>query len=121
MIPPRSNEPWTRFSAPSSRTSLGSTAGQVRAIYIVAAAEIDEGNVIDKDLDGIIADPVGVACRSEIAALGSLLFKSLGTAEPTVDVLARIAGMDPACINQRRAILDEAWTHVGPEGAAGLE
>lgn len=98
-----------------------STAGQVRAIYTVTAAEIDEGDVIEKDLDGIIADPVGVACRSEIAALGSLLFETLGTAEPAADVLARVAGMDLTNINQRRAILDEAWTHIGPEGDAGRE
>ncbi len=90
-------------------------------IYIVTAAEIDEGDVVAEDLDGIIADPVGVACRSEIAALGSLLFETIGTAEAVTTVLDRVAGMDLTNINQRRAILDEAWTHVGPEGDAGWE
>src|ERR1700712_2172914 len=36
-------------------------------VDIATSAEIDEGDVISEDLDGIIADPVGMACRSEIA------------------------------------------------------
>ena len=98
-----------------------SADGHARAIYIVTASEIDERDVISEDLDGIIADPVGVACRSELAALGSLLFETVGITEPAADVLDRVAGMDAASINQRRAILDEVWAHVGPEGDATWE
>ena len=92
-----------------------SAAGQARAIYIVTAAEVDEGDVIAEDLDGIVADPVGVACRSEVASLGSLLFETIGTTAAPADVLQRVAEMDLSNINQRRAILDEVWAHVGPE------
>ena len=94
-------------------------SGSARAIYIVTAAEINEGDVSPKNLDSIIADPVGIACRSEIAALGSLLFETLGAMDKIGQSLERIAGMDPVSINQRRAVLEEACSHVGPEGDVG--
>lgn len=89
--------------------------------FAATAAEIDEGDVISEDMDAIIADPIGVACRSELAALGSLLFEIIGTHEHAGDVLDRIAAMRPDADHHRRAILEEAWEHIGPEGDANWE
>jgi hypothetical protein len=88
---------------------------------VPTAAEIDEGDVISEDMDAIIADPFGVACRSELAALGSLLFETIGTHEHAGDVLNRIAEMQPDNVPLRHAIIEEAWEHVGPEGDARWE
>ena len=95
--------------------------GRLPAEDIATVAEIVEGDVISQDLDSIIDDPIGVACRSEIAALGSLLFETVGTAEKVDDVVSRVAGMDTAQESRRREILEEAWEHVGPEGDANWE
>ena len=95
--------------------------GRLPADDVASAAEIVEGDVIDRDLDGIIDDPVGVACRSEIAALGSLLFETIGSTEKTEAVVSRVAAMDTSQATRRREILEEAWAHVGPEGNAGWE
>ena len=89
--------------------------------HVATAAEIDEGDVISADLDALIADPVGVACRSELAALGSLLFETIGTTDHIGDVIDRVAGMDATHVERRYDILEEAWGHVGPEGDSGWE
>jgi hypothetical protein len=84
--------------------------------HVATAAEIEEGDVISADMDAIIADPIGVACRSELAALGSLLFETVGTSDDMGDVMDRVAGMQGANAERRREIIEEAWEHVGPEG-----
>ena len=70
------------------------------------------------DLDEIIASPIGMACRGEIAALGSLLFDTVGTSDHITDVVHRIAEMDPGHEARRVAILDDVWKQVGSEGDA---
>ena len=83
------------------------------------AINIEEGAVTAADLDEIIASPIGMACRGEIAALGSLLFDTVGTQDHITDVVHRIAGMDPGHDSRRVAILDDVWKQVGSERDAG--
>ena len=82
------------------------------------AINIEEGAVTAADLDEIITSPIGMACRSEIAALGSLLFDTVGTPDPVADVVRRIAAIDAANGDRRAAILDDVWRQVGSEGDA---
>ena len=86
-----------------------------RAEHVVTAADTDEGDVNDEILDAIIADPIGSACRSEIASLGDLLFETLGSTDEVTSVVDRIAAMDDANKARRSAILDECWDDVGLE------
>ena len=48
-----------------------------------------------------------MACRSKIAALGSLLFDTVGILDTVAVVLRRIAGMDDAKEERGAAILDD--------------
>ena len=59
-------------------------------------------------------------CRSlrtlvRIAALGDLLFETLGSTDEVTSVVDRIAAMDEANEARRSAILDECWDDVGLE------
>ena len=64
---------------------------------------------------------MGSACPpwpaiSAVAALGSLLFDTVGTPDPVADIVQRIAGMDAANGDRRAAILNDVWRQVGTEG-----
>ena len=82
------------------------------------AINVEEGAATAADLDDIIISPISMACRSEIAALGSLLFNTVGKLDPVADVVWRIAGMDAGNGDRRPAILDDVWRQVGSEGDA---
>ena len=77
----------------------------------------EDTEVDDEVLDAIIADPIGSACRSEIASLGEFLFETLGTIDEITPIADRIAAMDDANKARRSAILDECWEDVGLEDA----
>ncbi len=89
--------------------------------HTIDPADMESGELIDSDLDEIIADPIGCACRSEVMALGGLLFETLGTIDHLADVVERIAGLDQASKRQRGTILDECWQGIGSEDEAGWE
>ncbi len=76
------------------------TAGSLGAHLSLIA--IEEGAVTAENLDKIIANPVGAACRSEIAALGSLLFDTVGTLDTMAAVVDRVVGLDQTGENARR-------------------
>ncbi len=85
---------------------------QQRADHVVTTGENDEADVNEADLEAIIADPIGSACRSEIASLGSFLLDTLGTVEELEEASERIAGLDEVNKARRAAILDECWEDV---------
>ena len=84
-----------------------------RADHVVTTSEDDEVDLDEADLDAVIADPVGSACRSEIAALGSFLLETLGSIEELEAASERIAGLDGTNKARRTAILDECWEDAG--------
>lgn len=86
-----------------------------RAEHVVTAGGTEDADMDDEVLDAIIADPVGSACRSEIASLGEFLFETLGTVDEITPVADRIATMDSANKARRSAILDECWEDLGLE------
>ena len=90
-------------------------APEQRAEHVVTTTEVDDFDLNEADLDAITADPIGSALRSEIAALGSFLFETLGSTDDLDAVSDRIAGMDKANHARRAAILDECWSDVGLE------
>lgn len=83
-----------------------------RADHVATLTDDDEVDVDEADLAAIIADPIGSACRSEIAALGSYLLDTLGSIEELATVSDRIAGLDSVNKARRAAILDECWEDV---------
>ncbi len=95
------------------------TAGGEGTHLSLIAIEIEEGAVTAANLDEIIANPVGAGCRGEIAALGSLLFDTVGTPDTMAAVVNRVAGLDGSNSARRAAILDEVWRQVASEGDAG--
>ena len=86
-----------------------------RAEHVVTASDTDEAEVDEEILDAIIADPIGSACRSEIASLGDFLFDMLSPDDELATVVDRIAAMDEANKARRSAILDECWDELGVE------
>lgn len=84
-----------------------------RAELVVTASDTDEADVDENILDAIIADPIGSACRSEIATLGDFIFDMLGPADEFQAVADRIAALDEANQARRSAILDECWDDLG--------
>ncbi len=86
-----------------------------RAEHVVSAADIDQTDDGEDDLNAIIADPIGSACRSEIASLGGFLFETLGTMDEISMVTNRIAAMDDANKARRTAILEECWETIDLE------
>ena len=86
-----------------------------RAEHVVTASDTDEADLDDETLDAIIADPIGSACRSEIASLGDFLFDTLDPADEMTAVIERIAAMDAANKARRSAILDECWDDLGAD------
>lgn len=86
-------------------------APEQRADHVVST-EGDDADLDEADLDAIIADPIGSALRSEIAALGGFLFDVLGGPDDLEAVAERIAAMDGANHARRAAILDECWSEV---------
>ena len=80
-----------------------------RAEHVVTAADTDEADIDEEILEAIIADPIGSACRSEIASLGDLLFETLGSMDAMEAAIERIAALDEANTARRSAILDECW------------
>ena len=99
-------------------TAEGSRPNAGGARLSLLVIEIEEGATTAENLDEIIANPVGTACRSEIAALGSLLFDTVGTSDTMAAVVNRVAGLDQANSERRGAILDEVWRQVASEGDA---
>ncbi len=95
----------------------GPQPGAAGARLSLIAINIEKGAVTAENLDEIIANPVGLGCRSEMAALGSLLFDTVGTPDTVADVVKRIAGDGDDSVG-RVAILDEVWQQVGTEGDA---
>ena len=89
-----------------------------RAEHVVTASDTDEVDLDDETLDAIIADPIGSACRSEIASLGDFLFDMLDPTDEITAVVERIAAMDEANKARRSAILDECWDDLGTEDEA---
>ena len=102
---------------PAIIATEGLQPSSIRRLMI--AINIEEGAVTAADLDEINASPISMACRSEIAALGSLLFDTVGPLDTVAVVLRRIAGMDDANEERGAAILDDGWRQVGSEGDAG--
>ena len=86
-----------------------------RAEHVVTASDTDEAVVDEEILDAIIVDPIGSACRSEIASLGDFLFDMLSPDDELTTVVHRIAAMDEANKARRSAILDECWDELGAE------
>ena len=86
-----------------------------RAEHVVTGSDIEDADVDDEALDAIIADPIGSACRSEIASLGDFLFETLGSMDEITTAADRIAAMDGANEARRSAILDECWDDIGNE------
>ena len=86
-----------------------------RAEHVVTPADTGDADVEDEVLDAIIADPIGSACRSEIASLGEFLFEILGSMDEVTPIADRIAAMDGANKARRSAILDECWEDLGLE------
>ncbi len=86
-----------------------------RAEHVVTASDTDEADLDEETLDAIIADPIGSACRSEIASLGDFLFDMLDPADDITVIIDRIAAMDEANKARRSAILDECWDDLGTE------
>ena len=84
-----------------------------RAEHVVTASDTDEADIDEEILDAIIADPVGSACRSEIASLGDFIFDMLGPTDGLEVVVGRIAALDEANQARRSAILDECWDGLG--------
>ena len=84
-----------------------------RAEHVATTGGSEDTEVDDEVLDAIIADPIGSACRSEIASLGEFLFETLGTIDEITPIADRIAAMDDANKARRLAILDECWEDVG--------
>ena len=84
-----------------------------RAEHVVTASDTDEADVDEEILDAIIADPIGSACRSEIASLGDFIFDMLSPTDELTTVVDRIAAMDEANKARRSAILDECWDELG--------
>ena len=86
-----------------------------RAEHVVTASDTEEADLDEETLDAIIADPIGSACRSEIASLGDFLFDLLDPTDEITAVVDRIAAMDEANKARRSAILDECWDDLGTE------
>ena len=86
-----------------------------RAEHVVTASDTDEAEVDEEILDAIIADPIGSACRSEIASLGDFHFDMQSPDDELATVVDRIAAMDEANKARRSAILDECWDELGVE------
>ena len=86
-----------------------------RAEHVVTASDTDDADLDEEILDAIIADPIGSACRSEIASLGDFLFDTLDGADELTTAADRIAAMDEANKARRSAILDECWVELGVE------
>lgn len=88
---------------------------ETRAEHVVTASDTDDAEVDEEILDAIIADPIGSACRSEIASLGDFLFDTLEPTDDLATIVDRIAAMDEANKARRAAILDECWDELGAE------
>lgn len=97
------------------RALLERPSPERRAEHVVTASDAEDTDVDDEVLDAIIADPIGSACRSEIASLGEFLFEILGMMDQVTTVADRIATMDDANKARRSAILDECWEDLGRE------
>ena len=64
------------------------------------------------DVPGIVADPVGTACRAELRRIGH----ALHAANPDEDFVAlsvEIAEMDPTHSGWRAIVLEMAWHGIG--------
>ncbi|WP_342111622.1 hypothetical protein [Methylobacterium sp. SI9] len=64
------------------------------------------------DVPGIVADPVGTACRAELRRIGH----ALHAANPEEDFAAlevEIAEMDPTHAGWRAIVLEMAWAGIG--------
>ena len=89
-----------------------------RAEHVVTPGDNEDSDVDEEVLDAIIADPIGSACRSEIASLGAFLFDILGSIDEVTSVADRISASDSANKARRSAILDECWEDLGLEDEA---
>jgi len=68
------------------------------------------------DVPGIVADPVGTACRAELRRIGH----ALHAANPDEDFVAlsvEIAEMDPSHAGWRAIVLEMAWHGIGGPSA----
>ena len=95
------------------RALIDRPSPEKRAEHVVTASDTDEADIDEEILDAIIADPVGSACRSEIASLGDFIFAMLGPTDGLEAVVNRIAALDQANQARRSAILDECWDGLG--------
>ena len=97
------------------RALIERPAPENRAEHVVTASDTDDADIDEEILDAIVADPIGSACRSEIASLGDFLFDMLDPSDELATVVDRIAAMDAANKARRSAILDECWDELGVE------
>ena len=71
---------------------------------------------ISPDLPGLITDPIGTACRAELARLGHGIH-DIGGLDALDEAMFRIAEMDPAHADWRAIVLEGAWGEIGREAA----
>ena len=95
------------------RALIDRPSPEQRAEHVVTASNTDEADIHEEILDAIIADPIGSACRSEIASLGDFVFDTLGPTDEIEAVVNRIAALDEVSKARRSAILDECWDGLG--------
>ena len=68
------------------------------------------------DLSGLIADPIGTACRAELVRLGHGIHV-VGGLDALDEAIFRIAEMDPAHSDWRAIVLETAWGEIGRKAA----
>lgn len=66
------------------------------------------------DVPGIVADPIGTACRAELRRIGHALHAA-NPGEDFVALQVEIAEMDPTHAGWRAIVLEMAWRGIGAE------
>ncbi len=67
----------------------------------------------DAEVNEILDDPVGAACRHSIRRLGEHLYEIARDTDTMSDVLERVADRDPSRYSLRATIIDKAWNGIG--------
>lgn len=66
-------------------------------------------------LQRLIADPVQIACRSEIKKIGRVLFDVTGSTHAMRAAFERVTTLHPESEKTRAKILERAWAGVGKD------
>jgi hypothetical protein len=67
----------------------------------------------DAEINEILDDPVGAACRHSIRRLGEHLYELARDTDIMSDVLERVADRDPSRYSLRATIIDKSWNGIG--------